>query len=143
MEVSTTAITAPPRKKRRVHRLAIIAILGLIAIGVSLWIRNSPWAHERRLRTLSAEELALAIHDSPNDPLTFVYFGSALLKNGKTLQDFANSEQAFAHAVQLDPKMARAHLGLASALLRQGKALPARKEFEEAAPDHVEVAHTH
>lgn len=113
---------------RRNRRLAVILLLGIAAILAGLAIRSSTWARERQLSALSVDELALAIHDSPNDALTFVYYGSALMKAG----NLPDSERAFDRAAHLDPKMERAHLGLGSVRLRTGKLEGAKKDFQEA-----------
>lgn len=115
-------------QRRRYNRLTILLLLGVLAIAAGLAIRKSTWAQERRLRTLSLEELALAIHDAPGDALTFLYYGGKLLTSGNV----EASERAFARAAQLDPKMTRAHLGLGSARMRRGDFEAARASFEEA-----------
>ncbi|HLK60548.1 MAG TPA: tetratricopeptide repeat protein [Chthonomonadaceae bacterium] len=122
--------TSPPTgvNKRRPWRLMILAVLGLIAIGVSIGVRQSHWAQERQLKTLSVDELALAIHDSPNDPLTFFYYGSALLRANNP----ESAEQAFQRSLKLDPKMERAQVGLGTALMREGKLQQANQAFETA-----------
>jgi len=104
-----------------------------LLVGVALLIgavlfRNSSWARETRLRSLSLDELALEIHDRPRDAPTFLHYGSGLLKAG----DAPQAEAAFRQAVSLKPQTAAAHLGLGSALLHQGRAQEAAKAFEEA-----------
>jgi tetratricopeptide (TPR) repeat protein len=74
------------------------------------------------------EELALAIHDSPNDPLTFIYYGSELMKAGR----LPESEQAFNRAIELDPKRVRAYVGRAGVYLRQDDLKKAIETFEMA-----------
>ncbi len=127
MEILATLETAPPSKPRT-RRLIVLFVVGLTAIIVSLGVRNSTWAKERRLKNLVVEDLALSIHDEPNDPLTFLYYGSALLK----ANDLPDSEQAFERATQLDPRMARAFLGLGSVQFRRGELPAAQKTFETA-----------
>lgn len=127
MEASrTTDRKKPPR--RRYSRLTILIVLGFIAIAAGLGVRYSPWAWERYLRALSLEELALAVHDTPNDPLTFVYYGSALLQANR----LDASEWAFRRATKLSPKMARAWLGLGSVRLRRRDLKGAVEAFQEA-----------
>jgi len=118
--------TRPENPKRVRFRLIVLLTLGALAVGVSFGVRRSEWAKERQLRTLSVEQLALAIHDDPNDALTFVYYGSALLKAG----DLPDAEKAFARAAQLDPHRTKAQLGFASTLLREGKLKEAKEAFE-------------
>ena len=113
----------PPRAR---FRLIALLLLGAVAIGVGVGVRRSDWAKERQLRHLSVEELALAIHDNPDDALTFMYYGSALLRAG----DLPDAENAFQRAAKLDPHRASAQLGLASALLREGKLQPAKEAFD-------------
>jgi len=116
------------RRRVRIPRILLIAILGLIAIAVSLTVSNSQWLRERRLNSLTPLELALAVHDQPNDALTYTYFGSSLLKAGK-LDD---SEFAFQRATRLDPRSARAYLGLGSVQFRRGDLKSAQSSFEQA-----------
>jgi cytochrome c-type biogenesis protein CcmH/NrfG len=125
MNVSPTEIR-PENPKRARFRLIVLILLGAIAVGISFGVRRSDWARERQLRNLSVEQLALAIHDDPNDALTFVYYGSALLRAG----DLPDAENAFQRAVQLAPRMTQAQLGLASTLLREGKLKTAKEAFE-------------
>ncbi len=108
------------------RRLLLTLLLGILAVTVSLGVRNSSWAKERRLRSLSVEELALAIHDDPGDALTFAYYGSALLKAG----DGPDSVKAYEQALHLSPRMTRAQLGLATALLHEHQLKAAKEAFE-------------
>lgn len=125
MNVSpTTGRSDKPRSSR--VRLLVLCLLGAVAIGVGLGVRRSGWAKERQLRSLSPEQLALAIHDQPNDALTFVYYGSALMKAG----NLADSENAFQRAVHLDPRLVSAQLGLAGVLQRENKLRQAKDAFE-------------
>lgn len=126
--MEATALPEPATQPRHSRRLLIILLLGVIAVGISLGVRRSDWAQERRLRTLSLEELALAIHDTPNEALTFVYYGSGLLKAGY----LEASQRAFEQAIKLDPKMERAHLGLATAQFHRGDLKSALSSFERA-----------
>lgn len=109
-------------------RQSVLLAIGLMAIIASLGVRNSQWARERRLKNLNLEDLALAIHDDPNDSLRYLYYGGALLDAGKA----AESEQAFGRAVKLDPVSDRAVLGMGSAQLRQNKLPEAHNSFQEA-----------
>src|ERR1051326_5237913 len=88
----------PAARKPKGSRLVILLVLGAVAVAAGLLVRNSTWARERRLKTLSVEELAYAVHDDPNDALTFFYYGSELLKTGNP----PSSETAFQRAIQLD-----------------------------------------
>ncbi|HLJ56743.1 MAG TPA: tetratricopeptide repeat protein [Chthonomonadaceae bacterium] len=114
--------------KRGYARLLVFGIL-LIAIAIVVRAMLLPWAHERKLRALSEEELAYAVHDDPRDALTFLYYGSALLKSGKLTE----SEAAFKRATELDPRLARAYDGLGSVQMRLGKGKSANEAFAEAA----------
>lgn len=127
MEVS--AIPNPKvSPKRRANRLPFIIALGVLAVIVSFIVRNSAWAREQRLKNMDLEELALAIHDAPNDSLTFLYYGSALLN----ANNYESSERAFQRALDLDKQNIKARVGLGSAQLRSGKLDAARVTFEEA-----------
>ena len=127
--MESTATTEPVgARPRRTGRLILLLLLGLIAVGVSIGVRRSTWAQESRLKNLTLEELALAIHDTPNDPLTFFYYGTALLQAGSP----DGAEQAFQQAIKLNPKMERAVVGLGTAQLRQGKLQLANQNFEAA-----------
>ena len=107
------------------RRLIILLATGLLLVSGSLLIRASDWARERRLKTLSAAELALAIHDTPNDPLTFAYYGSALLNSNQ----LEASEKAFQRAIDLAPKLHRAYVGLGTVQFRRGDLQKARESF--------------
>jgi Flp pilus assembly protein TadD len=126
-KVPSDAGTPSTRKKPK-SRLLVLLVLGVLAIGGGLALRNSSWARERRLKALSVEDLAYAVHDDPNDALTFLYYGSELLNTG----NLAGSEAAFQRATQLDPKMARAFVGLGSARFRLAKMKSANEAFQKA-----------
>src|SRR5687768_11891866 len=111
------SVSTPPRRSRVSKRILLILTLGSIAIVGGLAIRNSSWARERWLRTLGVEELALAIHDAPKDPLVFAYYGAALSR-ADALEE---SERVFRRAIELDPRMSRAYTGLGTILLKQGR----------------------
>lgn len=125
MKVSSTETPSEKPDRTRL-RLVILLVLGVVAVAVSIGVRRSTWARERHLRNLSVEELALAIHDDPNDALTFLYYGSALMKAG----DLGNAEAALSRAISLDPHLTAAQLGLASVFLREGKLTKAKEGFE-------------
>jgi len=120
--------TSQSKRSRRQGRLGLILILGCLAIAGGLALRNSGWARERRLRTLSVEELALAIHDAPNDPLTFAYYGAALSR-ADALEE---SERAFRRSIELDPRSSRAFTGLGTVLLKRGRFSDGRQTLEKA-----------
>jgi len=124
---SVSHIGAVP-KKRAIPRVAVLLVLGIVLIGSGFAVRNSPWAKERRLSTLSEDALSYAVHDDPYDALTFLYYGSALLKSGNV----PASEKAFQRACELDSKMARAYDGLGSAQMRLGKTKSANEAFQQA-----------
>ncbi len=117
-----------PTGARSPRRLTVLLVCGVLAIAGGLLVRNSRWARERELSVLGPDQLALAIHDHPNDPLVFQYYGSALVKSG----DLANSERAFRRAVSLDPKLPAAQIGLGTLLLQSGKPNDALPCFEAA-----------
>jgi tetratricopeptide (TPR) repeat protein len=114
-------------------------VIGVVAIAAALGVRNSRWVRENRLRKLSVDELALAIHDTPDDPLTFIYYGDALMKQGM----LPESARAFDRAIQLDPKNVQAVIGRGSVYLHQEDLKKAVETFERAvklAPNDA-VAH--
>jgi tetratricopeptide (TPR) repeat protein len=136
----------PMKQSSTARRLLVIAILGVGAISISLAVRQSRWATERRLKSLSLEELALATRDSPRDAQAFLYYGFALLASG----DAPGGENAFRRAAQLNPSLAKAQLGLGNALISQGKLRSAIDAFTTAAkldnsnPDaHMGLAHAY
>lgn len=81
------------------------------------------------LKQLSVEDLAYAVHDSPSDPLAFLYYGSALLKVG----DLPDAAYAFNRAVTLDPHLYEAYVGLGSIQLRKKDFSAAQVSFQKAA----------
>ncbi|CCW34737.1 TPR repeat/Tetratricopeptide repeat [Chthonomonas calidirosea] len=111
------------------RQYVLIGTIGCVLIVVSLLIRNSRWAEERMLKPLSAEELAYAVHDRPNDPLVFLYYGSALLKSG----DLTDAAYAFTRATKLDPKLYEAYIGLGSTQFRLKDYAAAQTSFQRAA----------
>ncbi|HLH79332.1 MAG TPA: tetratricopeptide repeat protein [Chthonomonas sp.] len=110
------------------RRYVVFGITSCMLIVVSLLIRDSRWAEERMLKPLSAEDLAYAVHDRPNDPLAFLYYGSALLKAG----DLTDAAYAFTRATKLDPKLYEAYLGLGSIQLRLRDYVAAQSSFQKA-----------
>ncbi len=118
----------PQRNKSKSSRQAIILAIGAILIIVSLGIRNSARAKERRLKTLNFEDLALASHDEPDDPLTLVYYGDALIRTDQA----ADAEKVFKHAATVAPTNEHAQLGLASAQLRLNELPAAAESYQKA-----------
>ncbi len=117
--------SAPISKK---SKLIWILLAGVISITGGVFLRKSSWAHERWLKTLSADELTLAVHDDPNNALTLLYYGSKLYEKGNG----PAAEQALERAATLDPSNAVAHTGLGSVRLRMGKLSLAKDSFERA-----------
>src|SRR5260370_37881443 len=104
MQPASQPLSPAKPVRPRNNRIAILMIIGIVAVISSLLVRNSNWAKERRLKNLNLEDLALAIHDDPNDPTTYFYYGDALLKN----QQGPQSEQAFVRCVKMDRTNERA-----------------------------------
>jgi tetratricopeptide (TPR) repeat protein len=109
-------------------RQTALIVFGVVAITVGLGIRKSRWARERMLKNLSVEQLSLAIRDQPDDALTFMYYGSALLAAGNNQE----AEQAFKRAAKLEPKNEKAVLGTASSQYRLNKLDDAVVSFKAA-----------
>jgi len=124
--IASTTLSKPDRNRKA--RQSIILLLGVIAIFISLFVRNSTWAKERRLKTLNIEDLALANHDDPDDALTLVYYGDALIRANKA----ADAEKIFKHATEVAPKNEYAELGVASAQLRLNELPLAAESFQKA-----------
>lgn len=120
--------TEPQRPKSNSSRQSIILAIGVLLIILSLGIRNSGWAKERRLKTLNFEDLALASHDEPDDPLTLVYYGDALIRTDQA----ADAAKVFKHAADIAPANEHAQLGLASAQLRLNELPLAAESFGKA-----------
>jgi tetratricopeptide (TPR) repeat protein len=134
-----TASAEVHKPVKRSRRLLVIVVLGVIAIATGMAVRNSPWARERALKSLNVDELALAAHDSPNDLLTFMTYGDKLMKAGNEEADpnlkadyFSASALVFERATKIDPKNARAYLGLAAALFRSQQLREASEAFKQA-----------
>ncbi len=124
-----TTQAGPAKSKPRFPlRLALLVLLGVLAVSISIRVRNSAWARERQLKTLSVEELALAVHDNPTDQLTWGYYGVALLNAGHSKEAVG----ALQYAVSLNPKVADAHLSLGNAYLRMGNMPAALQSVQEA-----------
>ncbi len=129
MQQSHPAVPPQQNSLRKTQtRPIVLLIVGVLAILISLGVRNSSWARERMLKNLSLEQLALAIRDEPNDSLTFLYYGNALITAGNAQE----AEQAFKRASELNPGNERAVLGMASARFRMNKLDDALEAFKKA-----------
>src|SRR5437016_1321275 len=120
--ISTSSATAPAQSgassasRPRSRRIVWLAIVGALLVAAAVGIRNSPWARARELGRLSSHSLTLLALERPKDPLVFQWLGRRLYEEG----DLPGSIQAFATAVQLDPRLQAAQLGLGTALLSAG-----------------------
>lgn len=104
----------------------MLLLIGATAILGSIPVRYSSWARERRLKVLTVDELALAVHDAPQDTLTWLYYAGALMKAG----DLPDAESAFQRAAMLSPRDTRARLGLGATRIRMGNPVGAQQALE-------------
>lgn len=127
-QAQASSQSARQSAQRSRRRLLLLLLAGLAVISTGFGVRNSSWARERQLRTLSTEELSLAIHDHPRDALTWTYYGVALRKEGR----MEASRNALQWAIKADPKMASAYLELGNVQMLTGEGESAKKAFQEA-----------
>lgn len=116
----------------------LMLLLGVIAAGVALVTRYTPSFPERRLSRLSLAELSRLSQQSPQDALILYHYGEALRRSGK----MSDAAAAFQRAVAVDPKMARARIGLGTTLMTLGRMAEAEAELERArslSPHNAEV----
>lgn len=114
---------------RRRSRLVLLVGVGFILSVGAVALRMSPWAKERYLSRLSSHSLYLLSLERPNDARVFEELGKRLSQDG----DGPGSLQAFQRAVELDPKLADAQLGLGVSLMRAGQPYAAERYLVQAA----------
>lgn len=111
-EESRVATSQPEpmgERRPRSRKLPALLALGVLAICLALFFRNSDWAREYRYKKASLPVLKSWMSIHPRDPLLFYYLGTKSY-NDKALGD---AGAYFQNAVSLDAKMSRAHVGLA------------------------------
>lgn len=116
-------------QRHRRNRLGLLLLAGVVACAAALAVRNSTWARERYLGRLSSRSLSLLALEHPGDPRIFEHLGKKLSAEG----DMPGSLQAFQRAVELNPRLADAQLGLGYALLQVGRPHDAERCLVEAA----------
>lgn len=107
------------RRTRRAapRRLIVLLLVGLVAVAGAAVFRSSRWAREYRLKRAPLASLRLQAQASPNDPLVFFH----LAAKAYNAQSLGEAGYCFQQAIKLDPKMARAHQGLAIVQRDAGK----------------------
>ncbi|HLI47893.1 MAG TPA: tetratricopeptide repeat protein [Chthonomonas sp.] len=110
------------------RRFLFLISCGAILVIGGLLIRHSRWAEERELKRFSAEDLAYLVHDRPQDPLAFLYYGISLLKN----RDIPDAKYAFQRTIKLDPTMYRAYMYLGDIQMHEGDYAAAQTNFQKA-----------
>lgn len=116
----------------------LMLLLGVIATGVAIVMRCTPSLKERRLSRLSLTELSRLSQQSPHDALILYHYGEALRRSGK----ISDAADAFQRAAAVDPRMARARIGLGTTLMTLGRMAEAEAELERArslSPQSAEV----
>lgn len=128
MEITMAPVKGRPQAARRPKRLLMLVACGVLLLALGVMVRTSAWARDQEYGNLPLEDLALVIHDRPGDALVFLHYGSSLLRAG----NLRDAEAAFQRAIDLDRRIARAHVGLATVYLHQGLAQRAAVVYEEA-----------
>ncbi len=110
--VSSTTL---PRKeeatgRRRLGKLPLLLIVGVLLVAVAMGVRFSPWAREGQLKRASLPVLETWAAKSPNDPQVHYYLGTQLFNSG----DAPGALTAFERACALNPRYAQAHIGVAA-----------------------------
>lgn len=118
------------RRVRAVRLLAIIVIGGML-IGSALWLRNSRWAQERRLKKTDLPTLIALAAEQPRRPLVHFYLGTALFN----AQRFEEAAESFNRCIQLDPRFARAYVGLGMCAMKRNRPDIALSAFQKAVKD--------
>jgi tetratricopeptide (TPR) repeat protein len=115
-------------EKRRGLRLVVLVAVGVLMVAASWGVRSSRWATGNVLRTMSLPELEVTVRHHPDD------FDARyeLAKRYYLAQRFADAGTAYGETVRIDPRSARAHLGLGLSLMEQGEPVAAKSEFESA-----------
>ncbi len=125
---------------RRVHtvRLLAIIVIGGALIGGAWWLRNSRWAQERRLKKTDLPTLIALAVEQPRRPLVHFYLGTALF-NAQRIEEAAES---FNRCLQLDPRFARAYVGLGMCTMKMNRpqiALAAMQQAVKYDPNSAEA----
>lgn len=119
-------------------RLRFLLVAGIVIISAAAAVRFSPWAHEYQLQRASLAALRQRAADAPRDPLLFYYLGTKAY-NARSLGE---AGYCFQQATSLDPKMARAHVGLALVYRDAGqwdKAYASARQAQQLTPRDVDT----
>lgn len=130
--------TIPTPELPRRSRLRFLLILGVVVIVLALGIRMNPWVREYPYRTASLATLREWAKGSPRDPLLYYYLGT----KAYNAQSLGEAGFCFQNAVNLDPKLTRAFVGLALVQRDVGQFTEAygnAKQAQERAPRDVDI----
>lgn len=126
---------------RGVHtvRLLVIIIMGSALIGGAWWLRNSRWAQERRLKKTDLPTLIALAAEQPRRPLVHFYLGTALFN----AQRFEEAAESFNRCIQLDPRFARAYVGLGMCAMKMNHPPIALEAMQQAVKYDPHSAEAH
>jgi tetratricopeptide (TPR) repeat protein len=128
-----------PSTGRHRSRLVWLLPLGILLIGLAWLLRESPWARERYLASLSTHSLSLLALERPNDVEVQERLGVQRFQDG----DLVGSLQALTAAIKLDPERYDAQLHLGMGLASAGRVMEAERCFVKAATLRPKEARPH
>lgn len=134
MAVSTDASQPPGdaalsgTRPRRPPRLLKLLLLGLVLAGVAWGVRESPWVREYQYRKANLQTLESWAAASPRDALLYYYLGTQYHNAGILPEALS----AFQRAAVIDPKLARAHVGIAAVSISLERVGPAQEAARQA-----------
>ncbi len=124
----STSASGVARGPLRIHHGARLLALGAILIAGALWLRSSIWLRDYILKAKDIGELESLVSTSPGDSVARYY----LAKSYYLARRYSEAAEEYREAVALDPKSARAEIGLGLSLYELGDARGSRLAFERA-----------
>lgn len=100
---------AVPAGRSNSRRLPLLVGIGVLVVALAAGFRFSSWGREFQLQRASLDQLRLQAKEQTRDPLLLYYLGS----KAYNAHSLGEAGYCFEEAVKIDPKMARAWLGLA------------------------------
>ena len=117
----------------------LLLVLGVLLIGGALSIRSSPWLREYLHRAKDLPELERAVSQAPGDAIARYH----LAKRYYTSRRFGDALREYEEVVRLEPRSARAYLGMGLSHYELGHARDSRQAFNLALERDPKSAWTH